>query len=82
MASLVRIVLNRAAVRELLTSEKMREDLGARAQKIAEAAGEGFESSTYTGKTRARATVTAVSIEARVAEARDRALTRAIDAGR
>lgn len=78
----VTIKLNTAGVRELLRSEEVRRDLEERAQRMAEAAGEGFEASSSIGTTRAHATVRTASFAARKAEATDRALTRAIDAGR
>lgn len=76
------IKLNRAGVRELLRSKEVQDDLAARAERIAAAAGDGFDASSFVGANRARASVMAVSIEARIAEAKDRTLTRAIDAGR
>lgn len=78
----LRIVLNHAGVRELLRSPEVQRDLERRAQNIAAAAGEGMEVSTERGATRARATVITATFEARYREATDRALTRAIDAGR
>lgn len=78
----LKVKLNRAGVRSLLRSSAMSADLEARARRIAAAAGAGFEVTTTTGPTRARAEVTTATFEARHAEASDRALTRAIDAGR
>jgi hypothetical protein len=49
---------------------------------MATAAGLGFESDSDVGQNRARAAVWTGTIEAMVAEATDRALTRSIDAGR
>lgn len=77
-----RIVLNSAGVRALLKSGAIQSDLAARAHAIASAAGEGFEASSVVGATRARASVITATPAAMVAEARHRALTRAIDAGR
>lgn len=76
----VRIRLNSAGVRDLLRS--LEPDLAARAARIARAAGPGFESSSTSGRNRALAQVWAETPEAMRAEAKDRALTRAIDAGR
>lgn len=79
----VRIELNSAGVRELLTSAEAQADLVDRARRIAAAAGEGNEAKDDgPGPNRARAVVVTATPAARVAEARDRALTRAIDAGR
>lgn len=78
----VRVVLNRRGIREILRSDRVRRDLVARAQRIADAAGPGHEVQEYTGRNRARATVRTASFEARASEAHDRTLTRAFDAGR
>jgi hypothetical protein len=79
---MARIVLNRSAVRDLLRSQAIQADIGARARRIAAAAGDGFEVDEGVGRNRARASVRTVSHEGRYAEATQRALTRAIDAGR
>lgn len=81
MAS-VRVVLNRKNVRELLRSEAVRRDLERRAQNIAAAAGPGHIVDSQIGRNRARAAVITATFDAMRAEARDRNLTRAIDAGR
>lgn len=78
----VKIELNRAGVRVLLTGPEMQADLLARANRIAAAAGEGFEAETKVGANRAHATIRTATWAARRAEARDRALTKALDAGR
>lgn len=82
MASSLRIELNKAGVRALLVSPEIQADLKTRADRIAQAAGEGFEAEVGTGANRARAIVRTATFEARRAEARDRVLTRALDAGR
>lgn len=82
MATTVRIVLNRAGVEELLRSPEVRADLERRARAIAAAAGEGMEVDSAIGRTRARAMVWTDTPRARLAEATNRTLTRAIDAGR
>lgn len=78
----VRIVLNRAGVRQLLKGSEIQGDLKGRADRIAAAAGEGFVSDIGVGGSRARAEVVTDTFEAMRAEATDRALSRAIDAGR
>jgi hypothetical protein len=65
-----------------LLKEGIKNDLKKRADRIAAAAGEGMESSVVIGRTRARSSVITGTYAARRAEARDAALTRAIDAGR
>lgn len=62
---------------------RTRDDLIRRGRRVAAAAGPGMEVDTDDeGRTRARVTVWTATIEARVAEARHRALTRSIDAAR
>lgn len=78
----VKVELNRTNVRALLRSGPVQSDLQRRANAIARAAGEGMEVDSGTGPNRARASVRTGTREAMEAEARDRALTRAIDAGR
>jgi len=78
----VRISVNRNGVGEILKSDKVRAELERRAQAIADSAGEGFEADSLIGATRARASVRTASFEAMQAEAKDRVLTRAIEAGR
>lgn len=82
MASKVRIKLNRRAFPVLLKCPEVQAELKRHADPIAEAAGLGMEVDLYVGKTRARATIRTATFEARRAEATNRALTRALDAGR
>lgn len=79
---LEKLKLNPAGVKELLKSSGVLADLADRAGAIADAAGPGFEADSDVGTNRARASVRTVDYEARKAEAKERALTRAIDAGR
>lgn len=80
--SKVRIVLKRDGPRRLRKLPEVKADLERRAQRIAAAAGPGMETDSDVGRTRARASVRTTTNAARRAEATDRALTRAIDAGR
>jgi hypothetical protein len=82
VASSVRIKLNRAGIRELLRSVEVSDDLEARAERIASAAGPGHRVEVEDNDKRARAAVITDTFEARLAEAVDRNLTRAVDAGR
>jgi hypothetical protein len=81
---LERIEINAAGVRALLQDPAVLADLKARAQRIAEKAGgePDFEVESQIGATRARASVRTATFEGRRAEAKDRTLTQAIDAGR
>lgn len=71
-----------AGFRALLQSGEVAADLEARGSAIAAAAGPGHEVETYVGKTRVRVTVRTETREAMLAEAQDRTLTNALDAGR
>lgn len=82
MAEKIRVEINSAGIGALLKSDEVQAFLMAKAQRIAAAAGEGMEASSRIGATRARASVITATRAARKAEAVDRALTAAIDAGR
>lgn len=88
MAGLVVIKLNTAGIREMLKSPGVQADLKARADRMAAAANatagieNGFLSEVTVGAVRARARVFTATADAMVAEAEDRVLTRAFDAGR
>jgi hypothetical protein len=84
MAGSVRIEINSAGIRELLKSPEVQNELGARADRIAAAAGgePDYEVEVIVGATRARASVRTTSFEAIRAEAKDRTLLSALDAGR
>lgn len=74
--------LNRNGLRELLRSDAVQAELRRRAQQVAAAAGPGHRVEVSAGRNRARAAVITDTPEARRAEATDRALTRAINAGK
>lgn len=78
----VRVKLNRPGIIALLQSSEVAADLHERGERIAAAAGEGFEVRDDRNRDRSVTFVTTASREAREAEATDRALSRAIDAGR
>lgn len=82
MAEQIRIEINSAGIQALLKSEEVQSLLEEKARRIAAAAGDGMEVSSRIGATRARASVITATKAARKAEAVDRALTSAIDAGR
>lgn len=82
MAKSIRVEISRAGVEALLKSQEVQDDLRRRAEAIASAAGPGMEADVRVGKSRARASVRTGDFDAILAEARDKALTRAIDAGR
>lgn len=73
---------NGPGVERLLKSRGVQDELLRRAEAIAAAAGEGMEATVEIGENRAHASVITGNFAAIVAEARHRALTRAIDAGR
>lgn len=82
MADRLPLNLNSVVIEAILKSAPVQADLLRRAERIAAAAGEGFEASVVAGENRARASVITATFEAREAEARSGALTRALDAGR
>lgn len=78
----LRIKMNRKAIIALLSSQEVEADLTARGGRIAGAAGEGVEATTTRNRDRVVVFVRTQTIEAKRAEAENRSLTRAIDAGR
>lgn len=82
MASKIRVDISSAGIQEVLKSSPVRAFLLAKAERIAAAAGPGMLASSRVGRTRARASVITDTYKAKRAEATDRRLTRAIDAGR
>lgn len=86
MGKAVRIELNKAEVRRILRGEGeysgVRDEIERRTEAIAAAAGEGMEPSVQVGAKRLHGSVITATAEAMVAEARDRTLTRALEAGR
>lgn len=57
--------LNRDGVRDLLRGKAMQEHLGNKARTAAASCGAGYESSTYVGKNRANASISAESHKAK-----------------
>lgn len=83
MGKSIRIKLNRSTVRSIAKSENMVNLIDNVVQNIANDANaigetDGFEARSQVGKNRARGSVVSVSNEARRAEAKDRALTKAL----
>jgi len=77
-----KIVMNSAGIQALLKSQEVQDELSARADRIAAAAGDGFEVQTTVGKTRAHSSVNSMTADAWYQEAAHKTLTSAIDAGR
>lgn len=82
MSRSIRVQLDKQGVRALANSPGLQEVLNGIAEDIAAAAGEGFDAKPGRRSDRARAVVIATTRKAIRAEERDRALTRAIQAGR
>lgn len=84
MASSIRIEISSAGIVELLRSKEVQADLLRRGEAIQAAAGGApdFDVLAVTGRQRAAVYVSTTTVEGMLAEATDRALTRAIDAGR
>jgi hypothetical protein len=76
------IRVNRQAIAALLKSPEVRRELRRRAERIAAAAGDGFEVRESEPRSRARVAVVAVTNHAKRGEAKDGRLSRAIGAGR
>lgn len=77
-----KLKLNPKGVEALLKSQGVQADLRRRTEAIAAAAGDGMEPVVEVGRNRARGVVITATYEARRRQAKDRALTRAIDSGR
>lgn len=76
------VTLREKGLGEILKSDRMVAEMGKRGDRVARAAGPGFESDAFVGRTRARAMVRARTFIAELAERKDKVLTRAIDAAR
>lgn len=77
-----KIKLHSKGFHELLTSDEAKRDVLGRAQKVATAAGDGFEAHQSPSKNRARAVVVTVSHKARRKQSKDNVLQRALNSGR
>lgn len=77
-----RLKMKKAGSRQLLTGSAVEDDIRARAEAIAHAAGDGFEAEVTIGRQRVLGAVRPVTFAAAEAEAKSRVLTKAIDAGR
>jgi len=79
----IKIELNSAGIIELLQSEEIEDDLDRRAHAVVQQAGEeDYESHSWVGFDRARATIKPATYKGRLDEARDKRLTRSLDAAR
>jgi hypothetical protein len=77
-----RIEWNAAEMNKLARLPELEAALRKSVDRIADAAGEGFEAEVYQGRDRVRGSVRSTTFKAHKAEAEDRALTRAFDRGR
>ena len=78
-----RLKFNRAAFNALRTAPGVEADLTARAEAMAEAAGDGFEMlPAEKSRKRAHRVVAATTVEAAAKNAKENTLLRSIDAGR
>lgn len=83
MATKIKIEMIPAGFVETMRSAEVRADLKSRGERIRDATGvDGFEVIETENAGRAGVLVVANTIQARRAEAKDKVLTRAIDAGR
>lgn len=74
----MKFVLNRDGVRELMQSDDMVNVLNAYAQRAMGSLGDGYEVTTYVGKTRANARITAVTNEAKRENSEHNTLLKAV----
>ncbi len=74
----VRFELNRAGVRELLTSSEMKSICEGYASKAVSSLGEGYEMSSYTGASRVNASVIATTYAARKENAENNSILKAV----
>ena len=81
MANDVTVKLKLRGVNAVMTSRPVVSDIAARAQRIARAAGDGFEAVVIPHKWTARAYVRTNSANGRAREAREKVLNRALSAG-
>lgn len=79
---MARIKWRNKGFKQLRKSNEILAELEKRAERIADAAGPGVETSPFKGKNRSRVSVITVTEEARRANAENNTLIRAIDAGR
>lgn len=77
-----RVKLHKKGFTALRKDPALVADLEARAKAIASAAGDGYEPSSRSGKTRHRVSVITESYEAADDQAKNNTLLRALDAGR
>lgn len=70
--------LNRAGVRQLMQSEKMQAILNEKASNAANRLGAGYESDSFVAGTRAVATVSAETFEARLENAKNNTILKAV----
>ena len=82
MAKRPKVKMNPRGAIAILKGNSVRADIQRRADAVAARAGDGFESGVIYGRTRVLGRVHAVTPDAMRAEAKDRALTRALDAAR
>lgn len=82
MAAKIRLEFHYSAFNAVRNSPEVVAELTRRAEAIAAAAGEGHEVEVRTGGARARASVRTATFQAMKAEAVDKTLTSALDAGR
>ncbi|ALA67562.1 hypothetical protein [Corynebacterium lactis] len=78
----MKIKWNREAFEQIRRAPGIVADLNARAGRIAEAAGPGFEPGSYEGKTRHRASVITATAKAKAQDAKHHTILRSVDAGR
>ena len=74
----VKVELDRAAVRSLLQSQEVSACVKKEAERVARAAGDGFDTDTYTGRNRINASVFAATAAAERKVFKENALEKAL----
>lgn len=78
MSKKTKFVLNRSGVRELLQSKEMQTVLNERASQAVQRLGAGYNSDIYVGKNRANARVYADSFRAKLDNAKNNSILKAV----
>ena len=78
MSKKTKFVLNRSGVRELLQSNEMQTVLNERASQAVQRLGDGYKSDSYVGKNRANAMVYADSFRAKLDNAKNNSILKAV----
>lgn len=74
----IKVKLNEKEVGKLLKSEAVKNELKKHADETVQALGSGYEASTYIGKTRANASIAAVTYKAKLENSKNNTILKAL----